>query len=201
MPEQVHPGSPSSASVPQATEDVATLAADIERLEAVVANMDEAPRDTAMALAQAVERFHQAGLRALIGALKQDAAAATALRQAATDPQVYAMLRRLEILKPSMLEQVEAALDAVRPSLQAHGGDVKLVRLSPPDRVSIQLLGACDGCGASKVTLSEGVEKSLRAHCDWLRHVDQVGGIAEAASKPGTAQPINFVSPFAAGQR
>jgi Fe-S cluster biogenesis protein NfuA len=85
--------------------------------------------------------------------------------------------------------------------LQEHGGYVELVKISPPDRVSIRLVGACDGCGSSKVTLTEGVEKSLRSHCDWLVHIDDVSERKKAPVKPGESQPIHFISPFSAASK
>jgi len=61
-----------------------------------------------------------------------------------------------------MREKVEAALNKVRPFLQADGGDVELIDVSPDGVVQVRLTGACEGCPMSQMTLKHGVEKVLR---------------------------------------
>jgi Fe-S cluster biogenesis protein NfuA len=50
----------------------------------------------------------------------------------------------------------------IRPSLQADGGDVKLVDVSDDGIVSVELQGACKGCPMSQITLANGVERILK---------------------------------------
>ena len=59
-------------------------------------------------------------------------------------------------------ERVQTALDDVRPSLQADGGDVELIDVSDDGLVTVKLKGACGGCPMAKMTLSEGIEKHLK---------------------------------------
>ena len=59
-------------------------------------------------------------------------------------------------------EQVKAALDNVRPSLQADGGDVEFVSLSDDGTVSVKLTGACGGCPMAQMTLKMGIENYLK---------------------------------------
>ena len=59
-------------------------------------------------------------------------------------------------------EKIQAALDEIRPALQADGGDVELVEISDDGVVTVQLQGACHGCPMSQLTLSNGVERVLR---------------------------------------
>jgi Fe-S cluster biogenesis protein NfuA len=58
--------------------------------------------------------------------------------------------------------RVETAIDQIRPSLQADGGDIQLVAVSEDGQVSVQLQGACAGCPMSQMTLTHGVEKHLK---------------------------------------
>jgi Fe-S cluster biogenesis protein NfuA len=60
-----------------------------------------------------------------------------------------------------MKEKIEAALNTIRPSLQADGGDIELVNVND-GVVSVRLTGACHGCPMSMVTLRMGVEKLLK---------------------------------------
>lgn len=57
---------------------------------------------------------------------------------------------------------VAAVLDLIRPSLQADGGDVRLVDVSEGGVVSVELQGACKGCPMSQMTLANGVERILK---------------------------------------
>lgn len=61
-----------------------------------------------------------------------------------------------------MKEAVAAAIQDVRPSLQADGGDIELVDVSEDGVVSVQLKGACNGCPMATMTLKQGVEKYLK---------------------------------------
>jgi len=59
-------------------------------------------------------------------------------------------------------EQVQSALNEVRPSLQADGGDVELVDVSEDGVVKVRLKGACGGCPMAQMTLSQGIERHLK---------------------------------------
>lgn len=73
-----------------------------------------------------------------------------------------------------MREKVEAALNKVRPFLQADGGDVELIDVSPDGVVKVRLTGACGGCPMSQMTLKHGVEKVLR------EEIPEVTGVVSA---------------------
>ncbi len=59
-------------------------------------------------------------------------------------------------------EEVAAVLELIRPSLQADGGDVRLVDVDEDGVVSVELQGACKGCPMSQMTLANGVERILK---------------------------------------
>ncbi|MDR2901066.1 MAG: NifU family protein [Treponema sp.] len=62
-----------------------------------------------------------------------------------------------------MLEdKVKAALENVRPSLQADGGDVEFVSVNEEGLVSVKLTGACGSCPMSQMTLKMGIETYLK---------------------------------------
>lgn len=60
-----------------------------------------------------------------------------------------------------MKERVEAALEKIRPSLQADGGDVELVDVEN-GIVKVRLTGACAGCPMSQMTLKQGIESYIK---------------------------------------
>jgi Fe-S cluster biogenesis protein NfuA len=63
---------------------------------------------------------------------------------------------------PSLKERVDTALQAIRPALQADGGDVELVDVDHQGVVQVRFQGACVGCMAASITLTQGIERSLR---------------------------------------
>lgn len=60
-----------------------------------------------------------------------------------------------------MKEKVEQALNTIRPSLQADGGDIQLVSIED-GVVKVRLTGACGGCPMSAMTMSQGVERAIK---------------------------------------
>ncbi len=72
-------------------------------------------------------------------------------------------------------EQVQDALNKVRPSLQADGGDVELVDVDEPaGLVKVRLQGACAGCPMSQMTLKMGIEKMLKQNVPEVQSVESV---------------------------
>ena len=59
-------------------------------------------------------------------------------------------------------EKIKNALDNVRPSLQADGGDVEFVSVSDDGVVSVKLTGACGSCPMAQMTLKMGIENYLK---------------------------------------
>jgi Fe-S cluster biogenesis protein NfuA len=69
-------------------------------------------------------------------------------------------------------DQVEKALDLIRPALQNDGGDVELVDVDEAEKVvKLKLTGACGSCPMSQLTLRMGVERVLREQIPDLKEV------------------------------
>ena len=69
-------------------------------------------------------------------------------------------------------EKVESALNKVRPSLQADGGDVQLIDVDEQGVVKVRLTGACGGCPMSQMTLKMGIEKILKQNVPEVTRVE-----------------------------
>lgn len=69
-------------------------------------------------------------------------------------------------------EQVRDALDLIRPAIQMDGGDIRLESVVG-STVTVSLVGTCETCPISPVTLKSGVERILR---------DRVPGITEVVA-------------------
>ncbi len=181
--------------VPTTREDLAGLVGDIERLEAIFVTWDDAQQAAIGAYKLAIEALEGEALRRLIRALKTDPAALAAMKSAVADEVVYAVLRRHQIVRPSLNERVEAALEGVRPMLASHGGDVELVKVNPP-KVEVRFIGACDGCPASALTFHAGVKKAVQEACPEITDIVQVKGLGSRDDSG-----VRFVSPFALGAK
>jgi Fe-S cluster biogenesis protein NfuA len=76
--------------------------------------------------------------------------------------------------KQEILEQVEKAINAIRPYLQADGGDISIVELTDDMVVKVRLQGACNGCPMSMQTLKNGVEVVVKSQVPEIREVVSV---------------------------
>ncbi|OCQ88846.1 hypothetical protein BCD64_03620 [Nostoc sp. MBR 210] len=150
--------------------------AEINRFEAIISEWDESQRCVAVGLKRAIEALHKEALTRLIKSLKQESV--SALRHAADDQVVYAVLLYHDLVKPPLppiLQRIQAALDEVRPGLKSHNGDIELVAFKPPDTVEVRLIGTCSSCPASNLTLSQGVEQAIKNYCPEITQVVAVG--------------------------
>jgi Fe-S cluster biogenesis protein NfuA len=74
-----------------------------------------------------------------------------------------------------MREKVEQTIEAIRPAIQADGGDIQLQDVDEETGVvTIELVGACVSCPASTVTLKAGIERILK---------DRVAGVTSVVNQ------------------
>ncbi len=73
-----------------------------------------------------------------------------------------------------MKEQVEKALEKIRPALQRDGGDVELVEVGDDGIVKVKLTGACGGCPMSQITLKQGIERVVKQEVPSIKEVVSV---------------------------
>lgn len=69
-----------------------------------------------------------------------------------------------------MKEEVEKAIERVRPYLQADGGDIELVEVKD-GIVKVKLLGACKGCPMAQLTIQQGVERAIKKEVPEVKSV------------------------------
>lgn len=80
------------------------------------------------------------------------------------------MSEQLDELK----QKVEEALEKVRPYLRGDGGDVRLHSISDDLEVKLELLGACESCSMSAMTMKAGIEESIRRVAPEVRQVTAI---------------------------
>lgn len=69
---------------------------------------------------------------------------------------------------------MERVLKLIRPAVQADGGDVELVGVTPEGIAEVRFHGACVGCPSSAITLQVGIERNLKAHVPEIKGVRAV---------------------------
>jgi len=68
-------------------------------------------------------------------------------------------------------QNVENALEEIRPFLKNDGGDIALLDIENDDTVKVQLLGTCVGCSVNQMTLKSGVEMTIKKHAPQIKSV------------------------------
>ena len=131
----------------------------IRRVETRLAELeslaDPVARHVALETVQAVLELYGAGLERVME--RVGGPQATAL---ATDALVEHLLLVHGLHPMSVEERVREALDAVRPYLGSHGGDVELVEVA--DGVArVRMQGSCEGCPASATTIKLAIEDAV----------------------------------------
>ncbi|MFN2463975.1 MAG: NifU family protein, partial [Candidatus Dormibacteria bacterium] len=126
-------------------------------IAALEGHADPEVRDHVAELLQDVDRLHRDALSRIAGLLAHH----ELLEHACDDPIVAAVLDLYDLIPIDPAESVARALEAVRPYIQSHGGDVDVLAVQQ-GVVRLRLRGACHGCAGSTVTLKRGVEAALR---------------------------------------
>jgi len=64
--------------------------------------------------------------------------------------------------RTEILRKVEDSLSMIRPHLEMDGGDVKVVEITDKLVLKLKLLGNCDGCNMSHMTMRAGIEETIK---------------------------------------
>lgn len=159
---------------------------DIEQLEELITRLESAPDNQERQLLRAaiapLVEFHHDVLRRVVDIVR--GAHPATIDRLLEDDVVGPLLRGYELVPDGDLRsRVEAALEAARPMLRNHGGDVTFVEMR--GRVAVlRLTGSCHGCASSLVTLERGIEQTLVSQVPDLRGVE-VEGVTTPATGPG----------------
>ena len=76
-------------------------------------------------------------------------------------------------MKKSLLNNIENALEEIRPFLKNDGGDISLVGIEN-DIVKVKFEGACSTCTVNQMTLKSGVEMIIKKHVPQIQKVVSV---------------------------
>jgi Fe-S cluster biogenesis protein NfuA len=145
--------------------------------------------DQAEELLRLVTELYGAGLARVVELVQVEA---PELLTVLVDDELLGSLFVVHGLHPQDLAtRVAAALDSVRPFLQGHGGDVELLELDEAvGAVHLRLLGSCDGCPSSAVTLRTEVERAIADAAPEIVTIDVEE--PNAADAPGVTTAVEL---------
>lgn len=71
----------------------------------------------------------------------------------------------------ALKEKVEQSLDSIRPYLKTDGGNIEVMEITDDMIVKLRLLGNCEDCPMSEMTMTAGVEEAIK------RAVPEIAGV------------------------
>ena len=73
-----------------------------------------------------------------------------------------------------LIKKTEAALDSIRPYLEADGGNVRVVELTADGVLKLEFMGNCQGCPMSSMTFKAGVEEAVKRLVPEIKSIEVV---------------------------
>ena len=73
-----------------------------------------------------------------------------------------------------LTNNVEKALEEIRPFLNSDGGDITLIGIEEDKHVTVRLEGACVGCSVNRMTLKAGVETTIKKFAPQIETVTNI---------------------------
>jgi Fe-S cluster biogenesis protein NfuA/nitrite reductase/ring-hydroxylating ferredoxin subunit len=152
-----------------------------QRIQEIVEQIDELPNPAARTLMQecmeSVLNFYGMGIDRMLQIVKRSGIGGQKAYQDLLNDNVIRGLLLIHDLHPTSLEnRLKEALAKVRPYLQSHGGNVELLSFEN-DFARLSLVGSCQSCPSSAVTLELAIRQSIEDACPDLAGFE-VEGIA-----------------------
>lgn len=158
----------------------------IDTLIAASASGGTVARERSEELVRLVVDFYGAGLERLLDLVHEHGTLDDEVLAALAGDDLVASVLLVHGLHPYDVEtRLEKALESVRPYLGSHGGDVELLAVTDDGAVRLRLLGSCDGCPSSSVTLKLAVRGAVEAAAPEVTSIE-----VEAAAEKEAAGPV-----------
>jgi Fe-S cluster biogenesis protein NfuA len=151
-------------------------------------------RERAEELVRLVADLYGAGLERILDVMHERGHLDDETLDALAGDDLVSSLLMVHGLHPyDVMTRVERALEGVRPYLGSHGGDVELLEVTNEGVVRLRLLGSCDGCASSSVTLKLAVEGAIEAAAPEITAIE----VETPSDKPAGGGVIPMASLFA----
>ncbi len=156
-------------------------------------------RQRAEELLRVVVELYGGGIERILELVDEAGALGDDVLQRLADDELVAGLLLVHGLHPfGVVERVEQALTRVRPYLGSHGGDVELLDVTSDGVVRLRMLGSCDGCPSSSITLKLAVEDAIEAAAPEVVKIEVEGAVEGAADtpkpSPGNVIPVDALT-------
>ena len=79
----------------------------------------------------------------------------------------------MEGIETSVTQEIRDTLAELRPLIAMHAGDIEFVKFEN-GVVYVRMLGACQGCPLSQLTLKAGVEELLKERVQGVERVEAI---------------------------
>ncbi len=83
--------------------------------------------------------------------------------------------------KNALIQQIDEALETIRPHLAADGGDVEVLDVTDDMTVMVKWLGSCENCLMSFMTMKAGIEQAIKSKVPTINHVEAVNGVERSS--------------------
>jgi Fe-S cluster biogenesis protein NfuA/nitrite reductase/ring-hydroxylating ferredoxin subunit len=171
---------------PASSPDARSVGERIERLLDASAASGPLVRERAEELLRLVADLYGAGLERLLELTYDAGGLSDELLESLVDDELVSGLLLVHGLHPYPVEErVTRALDKVRPYMGTHGGDVELIDVTDDGVARLRMLGSCDGCASSAVTLDLAVKDAVEAAAPEIVRIEVVEEKPEKASASG----------------
>jgi Fe-S cluster biogenesis protein NfuA len=166
----------------------------IERVESLVADLEQSPdaatKGRAQEIIQTVLELHGAALERMLATLAHAGAPGRAVIDSLAADELVSSVLLLHGIHPVDLEtRVAQALEQVRPLLRSHGGNVELLGLAG-GVVHLRMLGSCDGCPSSALTLKSAIEEAIIERAPDVTGIEVKDAAANGHAAPGSLVQI-----------
>ncbi|MEZ4909431.1 MAG: NifU family protein [Saprospiraceae bacterium] len=78
--------------------------------------------------------------------------------------------------RTSLFQEVEQAIESIRPHLMVDGGDVEVVEITDDLIVKIKWKGNCEHCAMSSMTMKAGIEQSIKSRVPNIKGIEAING-------------------------
>lgn len=175
-----------------ATPDWRTTGERIDTLIAASSSGGAVARERSEELVRLVADFYGAGLERLLDLVHEQGRLDDGVLAALAGDELVASVLLVHGLHPYGVEtRVEQALESVRPYLGSHGGDVELLAVTDEGTVRLRLLGSCDGCPSSSVTLKLAVQGAVEAAAPEITSIEVETAADEESSGAAPLVPVD----------
>ncbi|GLV55213.1 hypothetical protein KDH_20600 [Dictyobacter sp. S3.2.2.5] len=163
----------------------------VERMESLIQQVaafeDQGVRAAVQELVQCTMAMYGEGLTRMLALIGRHGECGAAIIDQFGADELVGPLLLLHGLHPvDTRTRVLGALEDMRPSLRAHGGDVELVRIEQ-GVAYFKMMGSCNGCSASNTHLARDVEDAV------YKVAPELDDVIVSTEEQGPSHPVTFM--------